>query len=64
MPGELGPGVFYGLFQWKKSAGHVLCKIVREFYDFFFAMLCKMLMYFFFWLFDDHIQAIAYYYKS
>ena len=29
---------FYGLFEWKKSAGYVLCKIVREYYDFFFAM--------------------------
>ena len=31
-----GPSAFYGLFEWKKSAGHVLCKIVREYYDFFF----------------------------
>ena len=22
-----GPCVFYGLFEWKESAGHVLCKI-------------------------------------
>ena len=29
--------VFYDLFEWKKSAGHVLCKIVSEYYDFFFA---------------------------
>ena len=29
--------VFYGLFEWKKSAGHVLCKIVGEYFDFFFA---------------------------
>ena len=38
MPGEEGPCVLYGLFEWKKSVGHVLCKIVREYYDFFFAM--------------------------
>ena len=29
--------MFYGLFEWKKKAGHVLCKIVSEYYDFFFA---------------------------
>ena len=23
-----GPCVFYGLFEWKKSVGHALCKIV------------------------------------
>ena len=28
--------IFYGLLEWKKSAGHVLCIIVREYYDFFF----------------------------
>ena len=32
-----GPCVFYGLFEWKKNAGYGLCKIVREYYDFFFA---------------------------
>ena len=25
-----GPCVFYGLFEWKKSVGHVLCKIVSH----------------------------------
>ena len=25
-----GPCVIYGLFEWKKSAGHVLCKIVSS----------------------------------
>ena len=27
---------FYGLFEWKKSAGHVQCKVCREYYDCFF----------------------------
>ena len=25
----------HGLFEWKKSAGHALCKKVSEYYDFF-----------------------------